>query len=312
MTKKLKLLSIFTLLSCISINLLNIIKIDKNKISKCKETFRYLNNKKLENNVKNIHINLEDLKLLSYKSNNHNENSLVSYTTSSENIKSYPLISPKTTFVSFWTSLNELGKALFIGFLSTAAVSVISTIGYGIYKGINNNTKESKVRIENKGNTNENARAEVQSGPGDYKLTLTITKHSEKNKDWYVYSNGKFGFENASRKIGISEYEQNGEQGKMTKETNGEFTFIFNNVKDPTKVTIVLKTGSNENKETIPFTLGDFLSGSKISDKKIYLFGDSEENSDKTNFKPKNNASPLGSIYIIKLKSSENSNLTQE
>ena len=83
MTKKLKLLSIFTLLSCISINLLNIIKIDKNKISKCKETFRYLNNKKLENNVKNIHINLEDLKLLSYKSNNHNENSLVSYTTSS-------------------------------------------------------------------------------------------------------------------------------------------------------------------------------------------------------------------------------------
>lgn len=259
--------------------------------------FMNLSDNDIENNIK-------DLQKQKITLEKWQKSQLVSHITTTNIVSKYPPIVPKTTFVSFWGSLNELGKALFIGFLSTAAVSVVGTIGYGIYKGVKNNWKESEEKIENKENTEENNKAEIQSGPGDYKLTLIITKEDQKNKEWSVYSAGGPGFEEP-KKIGSLGEEQNSEDGKMKNDGNGKFSFTFKKVKDPNHVTVIVKIGNSGNEQTAPFTLGKFINSDNDSNK-IYFYGDSEENSDNTNFKPKNNAQPIGNISVIKTKSSNN------
>ena len=277
------------------------------------KTFNDLAVKNLQGSITNIPINTEISKAILNKSYKELNSKLVSHIVTSNFPSNYSQIVPKTTFVSFWSSLNELGKALFIGFLSTAAVSVVSTIGYGIYKGINNNKKEPEAKIENKENAEANNKEEAQSGPGDYKLTLTITNNSEKSKEWYVYSAGGAGFQDSNRKIGSLGNEQNSEDGKMsndgkmTKNSDGTFSFTFDKVQDPCNVTIILKTGNNGNKtQSMPFKLGNFIKYDSNKNN-IYFVDDSEANSEKSDLQAKSGAIPIGNILVTKI-NSENKN----
>ncbi|MDJ1645492.1 hypothetical protein QLQ80_00090 [Mycoplasma sp. M5725] len=147
-----------------------------------------------------------------------------------------------------------LKEYLIGGFLSLFGLGAIAGAGNGIHKAIEARNKRLLEKSKN------------------YKLTLQVENDPYKNKEWTLYAFGA-GLDN--EQIGTfksSPEKKNNINDKLTNEGNGKFSIRIEDVNDPSKVNVILKT-ANEGAEnqTASFPLDKiFLSGYKV-----YLLGDS-------------------------------------
>lgn len=238
-------------------------------------------NKPGKQNYQNKDVNLVNPKIERiFLKNNDNLSALqsVSYEFETQAQKTFSTVTSNSGFSDFWSSLSGVSKGLFITFLTGVGTAVLAGLGYGIYNGIKNNEKNF-IQVQEKIPTQKDESVEkeenIQNASSSkttesYKLTLTITANNEqKNNNWYVWAHGD-GFENKTKEIGTHDDSKIHEkhESKMTSEINGnKYTFIFKEVKDASKVTIMLKTGKGvDAKNNLgPFVLSDYLESNDSS-----------------------------------------------
>lgn len=260
--------------------------INNKEIIKFQEQITNLSSQRIENNFKNSLVNLENRK---------QNSSFVSYTSESPILRKFPTSIPTFSFPGFWSLLSEVERGLFITFLAGAGTAVLSGIGYGIYKGIQNS--RNSVNIDAQSQNVENIEQSVE---GNYKLTFKITKESEKNRSWSVYAFGQ-GLPENKEKIGTFSKTEVDEKEKM-QGSNGEFTYTFDNIKDPNGVNVILKfKNEGPHNQTEPFKLSDFLpSGTRKNDSNIYFNDDEEWDYSTGKLKKKAGIQSLGEITVTK------------
>lgn len=269
-----------------------------NNLNNLQKQFITLNKKE----IKSVPIKLEKTKNVLSQMKQVGNHALVSHITSSPILRRLQTTIPNySNFSGFWSLLSDVEKGLFITFLTGAGTAVLGGIGYGIYKGI----EKSRKGFQNQQEDEQIAKKE-ENGPGSYKLTLTVSKDSEKSKEWSVYAFGGNGFQDPERQIGTFDKNKTDEanKSKMTKSSDGIFTFDFDKVKDPSQVTVILKTGDSGSEQSEPFELGDFLSGGKKSDKKLYVYDDCGPK----NLMPKSGVVPIGEVTVVKTSSTAQNN----